>query len=319
MDWRTNLLEYIRGRLPSADDVQFARFSAMPAGASNDTVGIDLAVTCEGIIHTLPVILRPERSHGILAPYDVERQYRVMRALQGTDIPVPAAFWFEREISVLGMKFYFMSRLEGETLPLIWYGGRSPRLDAVAAGLASLHAVDWRAAGLDFLLPADASSHTSPVQTDLAGWRERAVHMGIGHDRRLIRLGEFLRANEPRDTRFAFIHGDPNPGNYLVRDNEVVAILDWELAAIGDPRADLGFYAALLTIFGGYPGPGGQTILSDAYAGVTGTALTNLDYFEAVGLYKMSIITAGWGGMMGSGYGMDGISRRMNELFGDRW
>lgn len=318
MSWRERLLEFVAAKLPAADSVAFASFSSMPAGASNDTLGIDLEVTCDGLAHRLPVVLRPQRSHGILAPYDVQRQYRVMRALATTNVPVPAALWFEASDEVLGTPFYFMSRVQGETLPLLWYGGRTPRLGAVARAMADLHELDWRAAGLDFLLP-EGHEMLSPVQLDLAGWRVRAQHMAMANNPRLIRLGEFLRANEPSDTRAAFIHGDPNPGNYLVRGNDVVAVLDWELAAIGDPRADLGFYAALLTIFGGYPGPGGRTILSDAYEDVMGRRLEHLDYFEAVGLYKMSVITAGWGGMMGSGYGLDGISRRMTDLFGGNW
>lgn len=318
MNWPEQLLEYVRAKLPAAESVSFAGFSAMPAGASNDTVGIDIEVTCDGATHRLPVVLRPQRRHGILAPYDVERQFRVMRALSTTPIPVPAVFWLEQCREVIGAPFYFMSRVPGETLPLLWYGGRSARLDAVATAMAALHSIDWRAAGLDFLVPVGDEGLT-PVQVDLAGWRLRAEHMAMSNNPRLIRLGEFLRANEPPDTRAAFIHGDPNPGNYLVRGDEVVAILDWELAAIGDPRADLGFYAALLTIFGGYPGPGGRTVLSDAYEGVTGRPLNHLDYFEAVGLYKMSVITSGWGGMLGAGYGLDSISRRMNELFGPDW
>lgn len=318
MNWPEQLLEYVRGKLPAAEHVSFAGFSAMPAGASNDTIGIEIEVTCDGTKHRLPVVLRPQRRHGILAPYDVERQFRVMRALLSTSIPVPAVFWYERCSDIIGAPFFFMSKIRGETLPLLWYGGRSARLDAVAGAMAELHAVDWRAAGLDFLLPAEHDG-LSPVQLDLAGWRRRAEHMAMSNNPRLIRLGEFLRANEPADTRASLIHGDPNPGNYLVRGDEVAAVLDWELAAIGDPRADLGFYAALLTIFGGFPGPGGRTILSDAYEGVTGRALHHLDYFEAVGLYKMSVITSGWGGMLGSGYGLDSISRRMTELFGPGW
>lgn len=300
MTVQDGLLAYIRGRLPAAESVHFARFTSMPAGASNDTVGIDLDVTCDGATHRLPVILRPQRQHGILAPYDVERQFRVMRALASTDVPVPGAFWFERDPEIIGTPFYFMYRVTGETLPLLWYGGRSLRLEAVAEALVRLHSVDWRCAGLEFLLP-EGAGELSPVQQDLATWRPRAHQMAMGYNLRLVQLGEFLRANEPPDTRSAFIHGDPNPGNYLMRGDSVAAVLDWELAAIGDPRADLGFYSALLTVFGGYPGPGGRTILAGAYEGVTGKPLHHLDYFEAVGLYKMAIITSGWGGVMGLG------------------
>ena len=68
--------------------------------------------------------------------------------------------------------------------------------------------------------------------------------------------------HEPADARHALLHGDPNPGNYLIRDGRAVAVIDWELAGVGDPRSDLGFYAALLTIFGDWPSSDGETELS---------------------------------------------------------
>jgi aminoglycoside phosphotransferase (APT) family kinase protein len=98
-------------------------------------------------------------------------------------------------------------------------------------------------------------------------------------------------------------------------------VVDWELAAIGDPRSDLGFYAALLTVFGGMPGEGGATLLSSAYETATGRALNDLAYYEAFGLYKMMVVLAGWSGRSaGMGFfGMEAVSRRLSTLLGPRW
>ncbi|MDZ7728932.1 MAG: hypothetical protein U5Q44_12455 [Dehalococcoidia bacterium] len=96
-------------------------------------------------------------------------------------------------------------------------------------------------------------------------------------------------------------------------------MLDWELAAIGDPRSDLGFYAALSAIFGGLPSSGGATVLSEAYEDVTGTKLHNLDYYEALGLYRMAVVISGWAGHAGLGWGLELIARRLSVLFGPRW
>jgi aminoglycoside phosphotransferase (APT) family kinase protein len=118
------------------------------------------------------------------------------------------------------------------------------------------------------------------------------------------------------------LHGDPNPGNYLFQGERVVGVVDWEVAAIGDPRSDLGFYAALHTVFGGMPGPGGRTLLSNAYEGVTGVKLHSLEFYEATGLYRMAVVMAGWAGRftgMASGYTMDAIARRLSVLLGPRW
>jgi aminoglycoside phosphotransferase (APT) family kinase protein len=320
MDWQASLAEHLRALLPAAESVDVARAFRMGAGASNETIGLDLRVVSGGIAHVLPLVLRPERTHGILAPYDIASQFRVMRALQGTPVPVPAVAWYETTGAVIGAPFFVMYRMEGETLPVFWYGGHSPRLDAIAAALAQVHAVDWRTAGLEFLLPAGPGSlPPSPLEADLAGWRVRASHAGLQGHELVLALAGYLARNEPSDARLAFLHGDPNPGNYLLQGDEVVAVLDWELAAIGDPRADLGFYAALMVMFAGMAAPGSRTHLANAYEGVTGSPLRDLDYYEGVGLYKMAVVMSGWGGLSGFGYGLDAITRRLAQLFGPRW
>jgi len=314
------LLDYLHTRIPSAAGLSIARISGMAAGASNETVALDLAVTCDGSEYLMPLVLRPERHDGILAPYDVSRQFRIMRALASTAVPVPAVLWFEDDPAVLGAPFYLMERVKGETLPLFWYGNSSPRLPAVAAALVTVHRVEWRAANLSFLLENPGATRLpSPLDCDLVSWRLRANRAGLASHPVLQALDAFLVANEPADARHALLHGDPNPGNYLVRGNEVVSVVDWEVSSIGDPRSDLGFYAALQSMFGGMPGEGGRTVLSHAYQGVTGQPLTCLDYYEGVGLYKMAVVLAGWGGRAGAGYALEAIARRLSVLFGPSW
>jgi aminoglycoside phosphotransferase (APT) family kinase protein len=317
MAWREALEAYLSGRLAAAERVRIARAGPMPAGASNQTVAIDLAVSCDGRDMMVPLVLRPQRAGGPLAPYDVRRQFTVMRALQQTAVPVPAVAWFEDDPAVPGAPFYLMARVQAETLPLFWYGGGSPRLPAAAAALAAIHAVDWRAAGLDVLLPPGGPG--SPLECELAAWRQRAALRRVDREPLVQRLEAWLLANEPADARHALVHGDPNPGNYLFRGDDVVAVVDWELAAIGDPRSDLGFYAALSTVFGPWPSGGGRTVLSDAYERVTGGVLSDLPYYEAWGLYRMLVVLAGWGGL-GFGYGgLDAVEHRLRVLLGPRW
>lgn len=318
MDWRTTLSEYLAARFPGADSVTITRVGNMPAGASNSTAAIDVEVVAGGMTHTLPLVLRPERPDGILAPYDVGRQFRVMRALAGTEVPVPAVLCYEAGAAILGAPFYLMYRLRCETLPLFWYDGRSPRLPAAAAALAAVHAVDWRAQGLGFLLP-EGGQGVSPIACELAQWRVRAARMGTDRMPLTQALERYLLGNEPAGARFSLVHGDPNPGNYLFRGDTVVAVVDWELAAIGDPRGDLGFYAALVAIFGGYADEPGRTVLSDAYEAVTGQPLADMAYYEAFGLYRMLIVMAGWGGGGWGYYGSDAVKARLDVLLGPGW
>lgn len=317
MDWRSRLTTYLAGKLPSAERVEIVRVRHMPAGASNETVGLDAEVECDGRSFIVPLVFRPQRRGGILAPYDVSRQFRVMRALQATPVPVPPTLWYEPDESVFGAPFFFMRRIEGETLPLFWYGSRSPRLYSIAEALAEVHRVDWQRRRLDFLL--DGAAPASPVEAELAAWRTRHERAGLAGHGLSDELYAYLVRNEPADARLAMLHGDPNPGNYLVQGDDVAAVLDWELAAIGDPRSDLGFYAALLTIFTGARPERGHTVLSAAYTEVTGETLANLDYYEAVGLYKMAVVMAGWMGSVSMGYGLEAITSRLSELLGPRW
>jgi aminoglycoside phosphotransferase (APT) family kinase protein len=291
--WPEALAEFLAAKLPAAESVSVRHAGSLPAGASNITVAIDACINCEGTEVVLPLILRPERQDGILGPYDIGRQYRIMRALGPTAVPVPAVAWHEPSGAVLGVPFFLMGRLTGvRTPPLFWYGS-SPLVHSAATALAAIHAVDWRAAGLGELLPESART---PLEAELAGWDERARHSGSGRDPALASLREYLLAHEPRDARFSLTHGDTNAGNYLFRGERVAAVVDWELAAIGDPRSDLGFYAALESIFGGYYGDS-QSVLAEAYMRVTGTTLEHLDFYEAWGHYRMLVIFSGrwWG------------------------
>ncbi|HMO94757.1 MAG TPA: phosphotransferase, partial [Tepidiformaceae bacterium] len=112
-DWRERLTAYLAHRLPAAESVELANLRGMPAGASNDTVSLDLRVTIEERAYDVPIVLRPERPDGILAPYDVSRQFRVMRALQATAVPVPSVAWYEPDPAVLGAPFFVMEKVKG--------------------------------------------------------------------------------------------------------------------------------------------------------------------------------------------------------------
>ena len=317
VEWPARLAHYLAGRLPAADSVEIVRAGAMPAGASNETIALDVRVTCDGFAADLALVLRPERPDGILAPYDVERQYRIMRALAPTPVPVPAVAWYEQDTRVLGAPFFLMERVVAQTPPLFWYGP-GPRVDAAARALATIHAIGWREAGLGFLRES-AATH-SPLANEIGPWRIRAERSRMDRAPVLAQLERYLVANEPTDATLALLHGDTNAGNYLFRGDDVVAVVDWELSTLGDPRSDLGFYAALEAMFGGYREAGNASVLAEAYERVTGAPLTNMGYYEAWGLYRMMVVMGGWAGRgWGGFYGMEAIAHRLNEVLGRGW
>jgi aminoglycoside phosphotransferase (APT) family kinase protein len=311
--WLETLERYVASRLPHASALSLRPGGALPAGASNTTIPLDLSFECDGVTSIAPLILRPERQGGILAPYDVARQFKIMRALAPTEVPVPAVFWLERDPDILGVPFYLMARLPGvRTPPLFWYQP-SPLVDAASAALARVHGVDWRAAGLSSLLE-DAAS---PLANEMAAWAPRARNTRALEEPIMHRLQQTLLANEPSDATFALVHGDTNAGNYLFRGSEVAAVVDWELATIGDPRSDLGFYAALEWFFGGGGVRDGHSLLSEGYERVTGASLRDLPFYEAWGLYRMMVIFGGRG--MWNPYGIGAALERLDEILGRDW
>jgi aminoglycoside phosphotransferase (APT) family kinase protein len=106
---------------------------------------------------------------------------------------------------------------------------------------ADLHALDWRALGLDEVVPipgADPAGH----ETDR--WMAYADEQALDAQPELVAVYYWLRHHRPEPSGEALVHGDYRPGNSLVRNDDDIMILDWELAHVGDPAEDLGWWAA---------------------------------------------------------------------------
>ena len=118
-------------------------------------------------------------------------------------------------------------------------------LPAFAAALAAIHAIDWRAVGLDFL-----AYRVRPPKIQGRGRSRCAAHVGVRLRRRALTA---LLASTPSGGRLALCHGDPNPFNYLFRGQQVVGVVDWEQAPISDPRSDIGQLVSLSHLRGAAP------------------------------------------------------------------
>ncbi len=192
-------------------------------------------------------VLRKQPNGPILkGAHAVDREFRVLEALAKTDVPVPRPVLFETEASILGTPFYVMQRLEGRVfhnaaLPGLAPTERHALYLAMAETLAKLHAVDPNAAGLtDFGRPGDY------FERQLNRWSKQWHESPTDDIPALDRLIERLTANRPADDGLLSIaHGDYRMGNLMFHPTEprVIGILDWELATLGHPLADLGFAA----------------------------------------------------------------------------
>jgi len=192
-------------------------------------------------------VLRKQPNGPILkGAHAIDREYRVLAALAKTDIPVPHPVLFESDPSVLGTPFYLMERLEGRvfhdaSLPGLAREERHALYLAMAKTLAKLHSVDPNAIGLsDFGRPGDY------FERQLNRWSRQWQESPTDDIPALDRLIERLTDQRPKDDgRLAIAHGDYRMGNLMFHPTElrVIGILDWELATLGHPLADLGFAA----------------------------------------------------------------------------
>ncbi len=174
----------------------------------------------------------------------VDREYRVLGALHGTDVPVPRPLLYHDDPALLGAPFYLMERVEGR----VFHDGALPGLSpsergaiylSMAETLARLHAVRPEAVGLgDYGRPGDYFAR------QMRRWSGQWEASEGGPIPALDALIDWLDACRPADDGAnAIAHGDFRLGNLLIHPDEprVVAVLDWELSTLGHPLADLGF------------------------------------------------------------------------------
>lgn len=176
--------------------------------------------------------------------HQVDREYRVMRALAGSDVPVPRMFHLANGDNPLGRMFFVMEYLDGRifwdpALPELARGERGAIYDSMNKTLAALHNVDVTAAGLaDFGRPGNYFAR----QTGRWVKQYHASQMGPISD--MDRLINWLEDNIPEDDgAHALVHGDYRLDNMVFAPDapKVIAVLDWELSTLGHPLSDLAY------------------------------------------------------------------------------
>jgi len=192
---------------------------------------------------------------GLLEPYDLEPEFRVLHALSDDPLPSPRTPWFERDRAVLERPFYVMERLAGEVpIPAPGPRGEGPFEEAERAALApqvmdalaALHAVDWRARGLAFLGEPKQGAALAEVER----WAARIERSGTAPAPVISEALVWLRREAPADQDVVLLHGDYRLGNWLVSragaETRLTGILDWEMVHLGDPVEDLAWCASHL-------------------------------------------------------------------------
>ncbi|WP_372921659.1 phosphotransferase family protein [Roseovarius sp.] len=191
------------------------------------------------------LVLRKKPAGPILpGAHAIEREFRVLRALAQTDVPVPPALYLEEDAGILGTPFYVMERLEGRVFSDCTLPGLKPEtrraiyLD-MARTLARLHVVRPDQVGL-----GDYGKPGNYFARQITRWSKQYAESPGPRIADLDWLVEWLPANVPEDDEaVSIVHGDFRLGNLMYHPTEprVIAVLDWELSTLGHPLADLGF------------------------------------------------------------------------------
>lgn len=187
--------------------------------------------------------------------HQVEREYRAIAALDGTQVPVPKARLLCEDADIVGTAFYVMDYVPGRVfadpaLPGLARQERAAVYDDMNRVLAALHAVDWKARGLeDFGKPGDY------IRRQVARWSKQYEASKTHDIPAMDRLMQWLPAHVPGDDGVAVAHGDFRLGNLIFAPDapRVVAVLDWELATLGHPLADLAYNAMAYHLPAGDP------------------------------------------------------------------
>ena len=174
----------------------------------------------------------------------VDREFRVMSALQHSAVPVPEMIVLCEDIDVIGTKFYVMSMVEGRlytktALPDLPKSERAVVYYDMARILAELHKVDPAAVGLkQFGRPGNY------FERQVSRWTRQYQASETENIKAMNELIAWLPAHMPEQGPSVIVHGDYRLGNVLLSETKpkVVAVLDWELSTIGDGLADLGYW-----------------------------------------------------------------------------
>lgn len=233
-------------------------------GMSNVTLLFDVNWTENAQAHSEPVVarLQPSIDRPVFPDYDLSLQYEVMDAIgRNSDIPVPQLRGLETDKSVLGVQFYLMKRTEGRIptdMPPYNMDGwmvhetsqaqRRTMWEAAVDTMARFHRLDYRKLGFGKL---HAPGRT-PLQHQLAYWQEYLAWALEGRGHPLCQQAlDWLQANQPTDEPTVLCWGDARLANVIFKNSldGVAAVLDWEMAVLGNPVQDLAWFNYLDSTF----------------------------------------------------------------------
>jgi len=254
------------------------------------------------------ILRRPPAGHKAASAHDMRREFRVQAALQPVYPYVPTVRAFCDDASIIGGDFYVMDRLDGLILRRDLPEGmaltpeQARKLStALVDRLADLHEVDIEAAGL-----TDLGKGAGYVERQVRGWTERYRKARTDNVTDFVEVTDWLAANQPGEVKICLIHNDFRLDNLVLAGPDtldVVGVLDWEMATLGDPLMELGSTLSYWVQADDddvmkasrrqpthVPGMLTRKEVVEYYSQRTGLKIDNWTFYEVYGLFRLAAV-----------------------------
>jgi aminoglycoside phosphotransferase (APT) family kinase protein len=277
------------------------------------------------------VLRRPPLGHVLRTAHDMGREFRVLSALASTAVPVPETVHLCTDAEPLGAPFYLMAQVPGVVLRSraqceeLGAQRTTAVVHRLVDVLAELHAVDPASVGL-----ADFGRPEGYLTRQVARWRKQLDASRSREVAGIDDLHDQLARSVPASARYTLLHGDYRLDNALVdlAVPDIAAVLDWEMATLGDPLADVGLFVVYTSDRRGddiitgdvtsAPGFPPTDALVARYADRTGIDVSALDWYVGLACFKLAVVLEGihfrftHGQTVGAGF--DQIGNRVPHL-----
>lgn len=290
---------FLRDRLPPHAEPEVWGLRRSGTGASRENWPFDAAWTERGARSVHHLLMRRDPPAAVV---DTQRtvEFALLRRLADSPVPSPRVHWLDDTGEHLLRPTMIVERYDGSAHraalraadPLaLGDRGRRVLAERLCAVLATLHEVDVDAAGLRGELPDPGAS---PAEHELTRWERQLDEQELEPQPALRAAAAWLRDHLPAPPgRLVVVHGDYRPANVLVHDGEFARLLDWELAHLGDPLDDLGWYTAPLYAHEHFiPGVWETGDFLRRYASLTGirAGQADLAFWQVLATFRLAIV-----------------------------